>query len=340
MKKKLTTFLSFILILSTLTACNNTEPVSSYSDSNETTVSSTEEKTSDAETTASTTTEKSAEISSPEPTVEYGYYEADAPDFSAMTEQEFSKFLTEKYREITPMLNSDHEFWAQFGKVSYNGKTVDFATDFEAISLCEDEEIYNEIYSVIEKHYNYNSRIDFTDGEEALRYAKEYVAKNQTEYFNENMYVEPGYFEINPEFFGFDSMEGLLAKANEIYVNITTEDISKFALRFKEIDGKLCVKCDGIGAKGGYLDGNYYFKYQTLLINEDENNITAICASPDKLDLNHIIGRLYCYQFTKVDGEWRIVQQGFKQQAAPLAIVKDFQYSVCEYSRGWWGVTN
>lgn len=208
---------------------------------------------------------------------------------------------------ITAQVRTDKEFWAALGTVSYDGRKICFADDFDTLKLCTDESVGKEIIDRVNRQWQFNRIVDFPTGYKAVKGAAYLSNAEDISSFTEENLIDGEYFEADPDFFSFSDMKGFYEKASELYTGFDYDSFTSFIPSYyAEKYGKLCIaKSHAFGEKGG--SGERYDLAQYLIIydGEDENSMLCICAMPDIASNNSVIYQTVGYHFVKTDAGLR-----------------------------------
>ncbi len=289
MKNKHIAALATVLLLSITTACNN----NTISENSSSPVDSQTETTTSANSATLSTTTTTEATSSPEP------IETSATQSAPLYAE------NETYNNIDARQNNSPSFWAQYGTITVEDKEINLKDDFDSLDIITDSETYNEIYSLIAAQNSTYYKLFFTSTEKYLKDGLSSATKEETDEYIKNYMKEDGYYEINPEAFGFSDMDGMHSYLAEIYDGITKENLPDYAEKYKDIDGKLCVKILGDPVFAAGVIDFYTAKYQTLLIKESDNSLLCLNAYPESSD-DGITGYILAQRYVKSDGKWKV----------------------------------
>ncbi len=329
MKRKNLIFPALLLSFCCLfTSCNNANTVSDTSKESESVVTDTSDNID------STPSDTSSEEQSSDIEKESSVASEDSSDLTIF---EIDLINMEYYKSIKNHYNTDKTFWQQFPAFTVGDVTYDMGKDFDDLLIC-DEELYKTIYSLIVSQQSFYNKVEFVSGYMALKDAEEYGI-NRGEEYREKYELPGGYYEVNPEFFGFSDMEGMYNRICEIYTGITRDNLEEYVKMYKDIDGKLCVN-RGPGEMGS-LDFNFYqAQYLLFYENDSKDSLLCIAAHPqDSADgiTKTAIGGLYIYRYKLVDGEWRCaIREVDNQGLTYFTGLLDYEFVYAENVSGWY----
>lgn len=278
--KRIILTVSAFLIAATLCACSSNASTSSTTDSTPTT-------------SGTSTADNSSDESSNE--------SVESSNDSSEAEEQID------IDSIKAEVLTDKSFWSKFGSITYDGKTISLSDDFDDLKLCTDESIGNEIIDRVNRQREFNCKVDFCSGYEAIKDGKEMINATRAEIdeFIKKNAVYGNYLEANHDFFGFSDMKGFYEKASELYTGFTYDNFKNFIPdRYAEYDGKLCIYA-AFGEKGNGDERYYQAKYLLFYDDQNNNDIMCITAIPTGVTNNEITYALCAYKFENTDNGLR-----------------------------------